>query len=91
MSNSWAKLVRLLPSVESTVGKILSISGKTAVVESIGTGTSTVLTMEPGMIAQTGNVTYNVGDWVLIKDNIIVSVLPVPELVSGGATEIIIA
>jgi len=79
MSNSWSKLVKMLPGVESTVGKILTISGKTAVVEAIGTGT---------FVAQTGNVTYIVGDWVLIKDNIIELVLPVPILDNGAAKEI---
>jgi len=79
MTNSWAKLVRLLPGVESTVGKILTISGKNAVVEAIGSGT---------FIAQTGSVTCTSGDWVLIKDNIIELVLPVPTLVGDAAKDI---
>jgi hypothetical protein len=102
MSNTWRQLISLLPSVDTTVGKILSVNTETGsvVLESIGTGDYTAtyptpLTMEPGLVAQSGNVEYLIGDWVLVKDGVIVAKLPVPELDSNstthGAKEIMIS
>lgn len=84
--NSWAQLIRLLPTVDSTVGKVLSLntSNSTVVLAAIGGG-SFVASIPK-------DATYEVNDWVLVKDNVVLSVIPVPkgENVSGEPKEIII-
>jgi len=73
MPNPFVELIRLLPSTDTVVGKILSIDSQlnTAVLASIGAG---------DFVANKGKgSTYVVGDWVLVKDNIIISTIPVPQ------------
>ena len=85
MSNVYVDLIRLLPGVEKTAGKIVSIdtTRNIAVLLAIGGG---------NFIADIGKgSTYVIGDWVLVKDNVIVSTIPVPEGTGlETATEIVI-
>jgi hypothetical protein len=71
MANVYQELIRLLPSTDTVVGKILSVSTNTAVISMIGGGTSRVHI--------TKGSTYAQNDWVLVKDNTIVSTIPVPQ------------
>lgn len=73
MSNIYTDLIRLLPSTETIVGKIASVNTEqnTAVVSSIVGGIFTVKTGK--------GATYAVNDWVLIKDKVITSTIPVPQ------------
>ena len=86
MSNSWSALIRLLPSIDSLVGKIASINENrgTAVLSAVGSGSfSAKITKDSGFV---------VGDWVLVRDGIITSKIAIPE--GSGvevATEISIA
>ena len=73
MANVYTELIRLLPSTETIVGKIASVNAteNTASISSLVGG---VFTVNVGK-----GTTYAVNDWVLIKDKIIVSTIPVPQ------------
>jgi len=74
MSNSWSQFMRLLPKVDSIVGQILSMDSDAgvAVLASIGSGDFVAKMVK-------GGADYAVDDWVLVKDGIITSVIPVPK------------
>ena len=75
MANPFVELVRLLPSTDTVVGKILSVDVvlNTATLLSIGGSGG-------AFVANTGKgATYAVGDWALVRDNVIISTIPVPQ------------
>ena len=73
MANSWVQLVKLLPKTVETVGKVLSINStlNTAVCQDISGGTF-VVNFGKGS-------EYVVNNWVLIRDNLIISTISIPE------------
>jgi hypothetical protein len=84
MSNVYHELIRLLPTTDTIVGRILSIDtvNNTAVLISMGGAGSFTANIGKGS-------TYAVSNWVLVRDNVIVSTIPTPEGVSEGvATDI---
>ena len=78
MANPFVELIRLLPSTDTVVGKILAIdiNLNMATLYSIGGAGSFIANIGKGS-------TYTVGDWVLVKDNVIISTIPTPQ---GGVT-----
>ena len=74
MANPFVELIRLLPSTDTVVGKILAVNSQynTATLFSIGGVGSFVANIGKG-------ATYAVGDWVLVRDNVIISTIPVPQ------------
>ena len=74
MANPFVELIRLLPSTDTIVGKVLAIDSQynTATLSSIGGSGSFVANKGKGS-------TYVVGDWVLVRDNVIISTIPVPQ------------
>lgn len=73
MANVYTELIRLLPSTDTLVGKILSVNAPagTAVISSLVGGTH-IVNMGKG-------ASYSVGDWVLTRDSIIVTPIPIPQ------------
>lgn len=86
--NSWVQFINLLPKVDSIVGQILSMDtdAGVAVLASVGSGDFIAKVVK-------GGAGYAVTDWVLVKDGVIISVIPVPkgENTAGVPKDIMIA
>ena len=68
MSNPYAELLKLLPKQDGTIGKIISINdSRYALLASVPDGT-----FRASIPKDAG---YSVGNWVIVKDNVITSLL----------------